>query len=560
MRRPRVLAWQEAVDTGAHPTPEDETVVLARFADWPAAVTATAPGQTRVDPPVRVLPGRHAAPPRLPVRVRRWLARAGVAAPPALLVLVLGLVGLDQRRMWGDEYASWYAATLPWHGLAQLLDHVDRALTEYYAFMHVWISVAGDSPSVLRLPSVVGMAGAAGLTALLGRRLAGTPAGLLAGGIFALLPTTTRYAQETRPYAFVIAGALLATLLLLRAIDRPVWPRWIAYAIGMVVLGWLHLVALLLVAGHAAFVWRAYRAADRDVRLWKFLGALALVFAAATPLAVSAHGQADAIGWIRADPGTVRDTPGMLFGTGSLALLIVGLGLLAPLVAAGHARRATLPLAAWAVLPPLLTYVTFPLLHLFLYRYVLFTLPAWSLLAAMTVVAAGRLPSAPAAGRRALLVAAAAAVTLALVVRFAAPGQERLRSPVPAGEPDLHGAAAIVAADQHPGDAISFGGTFRHPRTPFRYELRGPHPADVFLAPPGPAITGYQMGECPDPVPCLGDHRRLWLVTTTFSQDPFADMPGPRSVLLRRDFTIVADHRLRGVRVLLLVRAGRGTP
>jgi hypothetical protein len=40
--------------------------------------------------------------------------------------------------------------------------------------------------------------------------------------------------------------------------------------------------------------------------------------------------------------------------------------------------------------PFLVCLVTAPLLHLFLYRYLLFTLPAWCLLAAMVVVAALR--------------------------------------------------------------------------------------------------------------------------------------------------------------------------
>jgi mannosyltransferase len=535
-----------------HPRTSDETVVLARVEDEPLP-PAEPPEPPDHAPPAGTRPGRHAAPSRIPSWVRRWLSRAGLFLPPAVLALALGLTGLGERRMWGDEYATWYAVTLPWDGLFQLLDHVDRVLTEYYLAMHVWVGLAGDSPTALRLPSVVAMACAAGLTALVGRRLAGAPVGLLAGLILATLPTITRYAQEARPYALAVAGAALTTLLLLRALDRPLWPRWIAYAIGMVLLAWLHLVAVLVLGAHLLLVWLAYRAADRDVRMWKFVGALAALFAAVMPLALVGSRQTAAIDWIRADLATVRHTPQRLFGTTLLAGAVIAVGLLAPLVADRPARRPALALATWAILPPLATYATFPLLHLFLHRYLLFTLPAWALLAAISLGAVTRF----AATRpvRAASFVATAALALPALAWLALPGQQTVRRQVVTGEPDFHAAAALIAAGQHQGDGIAYAGTFRGPRTPIQYELRhSPRPDDVFLAPPSKVVGGYRLAECRDAAACLGKHTRLWLVTTTYSRDPLMEMPKERYVLLRQRFTVVADQRLTKVRVLLLVR------
>ena len=89
------------------------------------------------------------------------------------------------------------------------------------------------------------MAGAAACVTLIGRRLAGNRAGLLAGLVFALVPSVSRFAQEVRFYAFAVLAATLATLLLLRALDRPSAPRWLGYAASLALVGYIDLVALV---------------------------------------------------------------------------------------------------------------------------------------------------------------------------------------------------------------------------------------------------------------------------------------------------------------------------
>src|SRR6202021_1054102 len=79
--------------------------------------------------------------------------------------------------------------------------------------------------------------------------------------------------------------AMLATLLLLRALDRPSARRWLAYAGCLALLGYIDLVALSVVAGHAAGVaLRWYQ--DRDNRQLWFAAAAAAGLAACLPLAV----------------------------------------------------------------------------------------------------------------------------------------------------------------------------------------------------------------------------------------------------------------------------------
>lgn len=82
-----------------------------------------------------------------------------------------------------------------------ILRWVDAVLAPYYALVKVWTAVAGSSDLALRLPSLAAMIGAAGLVGALGARLAAPRHGLLAGLLFAVLPSATRFAQEARPYA-----------------------------------------------------------------------------------------------------------------------------------------------------------------------------------------------------------------------------------------------------------------------------------------------------------------------------------------------------------------------
>src|SRR5262249_31970406 len=141
---------------------------------------------------------------------------------------------IGHRQLWGDEYATWDAATRTMPAFGRLIDHVDRFLAPYYLFMHGWISAFGDSPTALRIPSVIAISVAAALIVLLGRRLFDLGTGVVAGLVFAAIPTVSRYAQEARPYGIVTMLAVLATLLLVRALDSPTWPRWLGYVATMV--------------------------------------------------------------------------------------------------------------------------------------------------------------------------------------------------------------------------------------------------------------------------------------------------------------------------------------
>ncbi|GAA5194108.1 hypothetical protein GCM10023322_57690 [Rugosimonospora acidiphila] len=527
---------------------------------------------------------------------RSGLASALLALPAAAVTLAIVLPGLGHRAMWNDEYATWYAATLSAGDLLRLLDHVDAVVAPYYLFMHAWIAVFGDSAASLRMPSALAMAAAAGLTTLLGRRLFNTVVGLAAGLLLACLPAVCRYGQEARPYALVMAATVLAGLLLVRAALWPVWRRWWGYAAAMTAVALLHFVALTALVSHTYFVLRAMRG-RRDFRILRWCVPLAVVVTVVLPLAAKGSHESSAIDWISADGKALAQLPGKTFGSGAVAaalLVLAGLGALALWLAGpyapvfadardratagngwpdgvrqdgagsdtaahelvawnGASRDKAVMLVCWALFPPVFCYLTFPVLHLLLFRYLLFTLPAYCLLAAAVGHAAlGRV-------RGARWLVPVLTFGLAVAIAFVGvPGQHAARRSPVVGEPDLRAAARVVAAHLRPSDGVAYAGTARNGRRAFAYELRGhPAPRDIFLAVSSQQLGTFGAFECKEPGSCAGETPRIWLVSTApDSADRFAQMPATTAALLHDEFTAQQEWRLTGVRVSLLVRTG----
>jgi mannosyltransferase len=175
----------------------------------------------------------------------------GVAAA----TLIMMMWGLGRPALWLDESASVIATQRSWAGLWVLFGGTDAPLVPYYALLRTAssavTSIAPDSaasPELLfRWPSVaVTVLGAWALTLWLARRCPpelaiSTAALLLATGSF------SRYAQEARPYAFVLAAAVACTILWTRLI-RDESRRWVVlHALAVASLVAAHLLAASLV-------------------------------------------------------------------------------------------------------------------------------------------------------------------------------------------------------------------------------------------------------------------------------------------------------------------------
>jgi mannosyltransferase len=469
-------------------------------------------------------------------------------------MLVVGLLGIGHRQLWDDERATWWAASLGWGDFGRLLGHFDIVLAPYYALMHLWVESFGSSAAALRLPSVLAMAAAAGVLTLLGRRMFDARVGLTAGLIFAVLPITTRYAQEARPYAFAVLAALAATLLLLRAIERPSRGRWTAYALTIPCMGMAHLVTVLILGAHLLPVLGP--SGDRRARLRTWSTVVGIGLLPVLALVVLGQGQSHQVSWISSGWPALEAFPQQLFHSRTAEYAVIGTAVFGLLLT----RRWSAFLLCWALLPPLLLFAVQGIENLFLMRYLLFTCPAWVLLAASGLCSAVRFCSRRFLGHadrpsREYLVAV---VMAALLASVCAPDIQAVRSDPLPGEPDWHRAAVSILARERPGDGIAYAGTRGYRQLSMSYEFRNvaDPPRDVFLGQTPQFLGAFLAKDCFKPDVCAQGFDRIWLVSSGNANDPFGSMPTYEADLLKsRYHRDGATYRVAGLRVLLLVRS-----
>jgi mannosyltransferase len=420
-------------------------------------------------------------------RAERQLPSWLVAGIPVVAALVVGGYRLGGASLWRDEAYTLEVAQRSTGQIFNLLLHVDAVHGPYYLGMHAVIRLFGSSEAALRLPSLVATSLAAGILALLGRRLArasGLPApaatGLLAGLLQVAAPQTTYYAQDARPYGLVTLFAVAATYLLIVAVERGGARWWAAYAAAIALTGVASLFALLILAAHGVTLLLTQargqaRArgqaqgqargeaspAPRAARLLPWLAAAGAGVVVVSPLIALGYGQDNTLSWV-GHPGFGKLTLLVTLFAGSHALIPVVLALalcgVAAGMGAGRLRQITVVTVAlpWLLLPPFILLAVSVVKPVYVERYVVFCQPALALLCAAGVAWLGGLVAASAAGRRtpALAWAAPAVILVALTALVIGPQRSvRLTSARP---DNLRGVSAVIAANQRPGDAVFY--------------------------------------------------------------------------------------------------------
>ncbi|WP_172387483.1 glycosyltransferase family 39 protein [Streptomyces sp. MNP-20] len=474
-------------------------------------------------------------------------------------MLAVGLWGVVRGNVWRDEGVTLQVARRSLPEIWRLLRTVDAVHGLYYLLMHT-VLPADAGELALRLPSVLAAAATAGLVAAVGARLARPRVGLWAGLLYAVTPLAGQYAQQGRSYALVAAGAALATLLLVRAAERPERPRpWCAYAAVSAATVLLHELAGLLLAAHAVALLLG-RAAPRVRRAWA--GAAAPAALALVPLALVSHRQAAQVGWLRPPDGSAAVRLLREFTGPTLAVLAAELALAALALCGPWARRrAGLPLQAVAlpllVVPPaalLAVSQQWPLYHA---RYVLFALAGGPLLVAAGADRAVRAVRAFSGGRGRGVVAAAGALAVGCVFWWQFPLH---RSDRAAGRGEDHAALAAVAARElRPGDPVLYLPLIAR-RVPLTYPDAFHGVRDVALRTSG-AASGTLYGREAGPAELrrrLAGVDRLWVLSEA---GPLRGAAGDRGgtegvklAVLRGEFARRAEYVTVGGALRLYVR------
>jgi mannosyltransferase len=509
---------------------------------------------------------------------------------PMLATAAIGWHGIGVPELWRDELASWQAASRTVPQLVGMLHHVDAVLGAYYLLLHYWMALFGDSATAMRAPSLIAMTGAAGVVALTARRLGGPAAGLAAGLVFAVIPSVSRYGQEARPYAFVTFFAALATLLLLRAMERPSGRRWALYALAIAATGLSNVLGLCLLAGHAGCAAiGTWRPAPGSVgRRWEV--ALGFVLAAAVgvaldlPVIIAGRSQAaeqigglarPAITALTGQDGSLGVWPELFCSTAVAVAVLV----LAALSLRGPGGRASAYSLLTALVPILVLWSASQGPNSYWYaRYLLFTVPAWAVAAGLGISGIGGLAiTGPGtggtgeAGRRPPGRAArglAVAVIVALIAALGLPDQHAIRRgeahnwwsyPNPVGDIPVNyrGAANLIADQERPGDGIVFQRDTRWLiDTGVDYYLgHRPKPKDVFLVRTAVQADRLMPVECAHPLRCLRGEPRLWVVYLARDPDVYTAIePAKVAALDAAHYVVARIHDENGLYVALMVR------
>ncbi|MEU3283039.1 glycosyltransferase family 39 protein [Streptomyces antibioticus] len=474
--------------------------------------------------------------------VARFAVSQGLWAWPALATLALALFSAGDPLLGTDELVTWDVGRRSMPQLWGLVQNAAAMHGAYYALMHGWMAVFGDSPMAMRLPSALAMSVAAALVAMTGCRLFGRRAGLYGGLLFALIPVASRFGQEARGCAMVVMAVMLATHLLIKALDRPGnRVLWAGYALCVASVGLLDIVALLALMGHLlAVILRA----RHGLRVLVPFGLSVLAgVACVVPLAVVVKGQAvkqhywvpKPDGW-----GLLAIWP-QVFASAVCGGAVIALAALAW----RENREGAALLTGTAVAPPLVLWLaSFGDASYFRYEYLVFTAPVWATLAGAGIAGV----------TRSWLPAAAGLAVLAVLVL---PDQHRIRGTFEHDKPhnaNYAGAARIVELFHRPGDAaVLVRGAPWMLDQGIRYYLpRDVKLRDVFFAKSAADNNELYPAYCPSPNKCLKDEKRIWLVVPGSGADPFAPVPPNQAAALRARYATSWTYRLSGLTVTLL--------
>jgi uncharacterized membrane protein len=299
--------------------------------------------------------------------------------------LVLGLIRLGSPSLWYDEAYT--------HAQIQkgYLDQFDGYMPFYYWIEKPWTGLVGTSEWAMRFPSVFGAILASALVVVLARKLFDRRVALVAGLLLASSPYFVKWSQQARAYPYLAAAAIVATLLLLRALERDGrWP-WALYGLAFTGLLVTHAVAgLMLVPAHAVLIWqRRQRALPHCLLSCAIVLALGGLWVG--QLALRTRGPTSETAWIPFP--SVAYVKGSLFGISGaagvgLALALVGLWAL------WRTRERDLVgwLGAWALGPFAFALVISLARPVFVDRYLVVAAPGFAVLAAVGLLSlAGRM-------------------------------------------------------------------------------------------------------------------------------------------------------------------------
>lgn len=167
----------------------------------------------------------------------------------ALLVFLAGfslrVLRLGDHNVWYDEGYSVFMARQASADLPQAIASDGHPIL-YFALLHGWRALTGDSPLALRYLSALFGVVSLAVGYRLVRRLAGRRAAVLALALFAVQRSAIWHSQEIRMYGLALLLALVALACATAWVDRGGWRSLLGY--GLAVSAGIHTLYLFILA------------------------------------------------------------------------------------------------------------------------------------------------------------------------------------------------------------------------------------------------------------------------------------------------------------------------
>lgn len=199
-----------------------------------------------------------------------------VAASALLVVVALAILlrayRLSDQSLWFDEYATvdnLAAPDLLSHHALMRIHYPDQAAGPlYYSLQYLYAMIAGTDLLVLRLLSIFISLLNVILIYVLGKRLYGRQAGLLAALCLAMSPQHIWWGQEPRAYEFITLLVIVSSIALFRAIESGSWRWWTVNLTVNALLPWTHPMAVLFLPVQGLVLLVVFRHRIRSAFLW----------------------------------------------------------------------------------------------------------------------------------------------------------------------------------------------------------------------------------------------------------------------------------------------------
>jgi mannosyltransferase len=479
--------------------------------------------------------------------------------PLLLIASVLGLITvaaavlrfhlLTVKSFWFDEGASVGIARLDWYNFLRILWRREANMALYYVLLRSWLHL-GSSEWFIRALSVLFALATIPAIYVVGRRMFGWRAGLIASVLLGVNAFHVRYSQEARSYSLTVLLCVLSSLCFLQWLEWPTRRKRLAFILVSALAVYAHFFAgLLLLAQWFSLYFLDEKPDSQEIkRTW-----LPLAIAVFPIFAFVAATGAGPLNWIQRPGLRVLWQSALLMtgATGPALVLAYAAACITGFISIKfdwHRQRVTASqwryryLALWLFFPVSLVLALSLARPLFVARYFIISLPALVLLAAAGLARI----------RRMWLLAPVLGAFLVLGYRGTADFyHQRLTS----GTDNWRAATHYVLESAQPRDGAVFYVSMGRLSYDYYRSLGNVPGPEVLYPNHGPRITFLDFVEKPDYLQlqhAITEHSRVWFVISHSSLRSGRDRTESNlAELLGASGNIVEQHDFGGIGIVL---------